>query len=59
MIKEHYDSLIKTRGVGVFVLLYDGDYKGDEFGPEVQVFDVGTLFIWRYGLRLETDLKKL
>lgn len=41
------DSLIKARSVGVFVLLYDGDDKGDEFGPEVQVFDAGTLLIWR------------
>lgn len=48
------DSLVKTRGVGVFVLLYDGDDKGDEFRPKVQVFDAGTLFIWRYSLWLET-----
>lgn len=41
------DSLIKAGGVGVFVLFYDGDDEGDEFGPEVQVFDAGTLLIWR------------
>lgn len=29
------DLLIKAWCVGVFVLLYDGDNKGDEFGPEV------------------------
>lgn len=49
------NSLIKTRCVGVFVLLYDGNYKGDEFGPEVQVFDAGTLLIWRYRLGLEIN----
>ncbi len=41
------DSLIKARSVGVFVLLDDGDNEGDEFGPEVQVFDAGTLLIRR------------
>lgn len=41
------DSLIKARCIRVFVLLYDGDDEGDEFGPEVQVFDAGTLLIWR------------
>lgn len=40
------DSLIKARSVGVFVLLYDGDDQGDEFGPEVQVLGVGALLIW-------------
>lgn len=42
------DLLIKAKCVGIFVLLYDGDNQGDEFGPEVQVFDAGTLLIWRY-----------
>lgn len=42
------DLLIKAKGVGIFVLLYDGNNQGDEFGPEVQVFDAGTLLIWRY-----------
>lgn len=41
------DSLIKARSVGVFVLLYDGDDEGDEFGPEVEVLDAGTLLIRR------------
>lgn len=49
------DSLIKARSVGVFVLLYDGDDESDEFGPEVQVFDAGTLLIWRDRLRLQTE----
>lgn len=49
------DSLIEARSVGVFVLLYDGDNERDEFGPEVQVFDAGTLFIWRDCLRLGKD----
>lgn len=41
------DSLIKARSIGVFVLLYDGNDESDEFGPEVQVFDAGTLLFWR------------
>ena len=49
------NSLIKARSVGVFVLLYDGDDEGDEFGPEVQVFDAGTLLIRRDRLRLQTE----
>ena len=49
------DSLIKAGSVGVLVLLYDGDNEGDEFGPEVEVLDAGTLLIWRDCLRLKTQ----
>lgn len=42
-----YYLLVEARSIGVFVLLYNGHYKGDEFGPEVQVLDAGTLFFWR------------
>lgn len=49
------DSLIKTRSVGVFVFFYDGNNEGDEFGPEVQVLDAGSLLVWRNCLRLETE----
>ena len=49
------DSLVETWGVGVLILLYDGDDEGDEFGPEVQVFDAGTLLIRRDRLRLQTE----
>lgn len=49
------DSLIKARSVGVFVLLYDGDNEGDEFGPEVEVLDAGTLLIRRDCLWLKAQ----
>lgn len=39
--------LIQYWGIRILVLLYDGNYQSDEFGPEVQVPDTGTLFLRR------------
>lgn len=49
---DFIDLLVKAWSVGVLVLLYDGDVKGDKFRPEVQVLNAGTLLIWRDALRL-------
>lgn len=38
-------SLVEDGCVGVAVLLDDGHNQHDEFGPEVQVLDTGSLFL--------------
>lgn len=38
-------SLVKDGCVGVAVLFNDGHNQHDEFGPEVQVLDTGSLFL--------------
>lgn len=38
-------SLVQAGCVGILVLLDNGDYQGDELGPEVQVFDAGALLL--------------
>lgn len=42
-----HHSLVKNRSVRVTILLYNGNYQCDEFGPEVQILDARALFFWR------------
>lgn len=39
--------LIQNGSIGILVLFYDGNYQGDELGPEIQVPDAGALFLRR------------
>lgn len=51
--------LIQDWGVRILVLFYDGDYQGDELGPEIQVPDAGALFLRRKVLILVLGRKPL
>lgn len=50
--------LVQAGSVGVFILLNNGDNKRDELGPKIQVFDAGSLFLWRHGSLLGLERKE-
>lgn len=46
-IRTVHHSLVENGRVRVAILLYNGNYQRDKFGPEVQILDARTLFFWR------------